>query len=569
MEDQLEEKDVLEMGAWSTEYDIAEEEEERLLEENDTVEGKHQLTYENEALFSDTEFETTEAEEDILDLGLSEDMSEYEETNSTSQESSRDIKKNSTTAHLNQNSETSPISQTQSSNTNLSRTSSIKVGQSQQFLKNTKFRRHPNFNLPVQMQTIPPPRMGTPRFYHPRPLFDGPSRPLIGRPPIVLDYQGARGGFMRHSMPLQCEPLFVQDFHSLPAQRFQRPAFRDHHLVKPNHFVEHERNSNINHLPISSHYQGLLTAQSGCKTRIPHLTEPRISFPVPDNVPSRSAFPGRHQRPPPGLHLNHRPTSYSPMRFTLPMQPNLPPPRLNGSADQTSPRFKPPPPQNLMDMILTPPFVDGLPRPSYNLEQSQPQRYRIKSFDPPSHTYDSANVRFLTPPPCGSKRSSSLENPDPGPIKQLRLGPTGNIQVLRTFPSCTTASKPSPSLTVSNTFPSKTSDTRQSLPSLPPPASSLNPPNIVSTIAPIAAVTVSTSTSGSLLSTVVPQTSVKSSKSCSDTTSAEMQEYLEKMEEQRKKREEVLRIKEERRRLKLASLDQSAEPISTQPGKFR
>ena len=74
MEDQLEEKDVLGMGTWNSEYDIAEEEEERLLEEHEITESKDGFTYESEPNFSDTEFETAEVEEDILDLGLNEDI---------------------------------------------------------------------------------------------------------------------------------------------------------------------------------------------------------------------------------------------------------------------------------------------------------------------------------------------------------------------------------------------------------------------------------------------------------------------------------------------------------------
>ncbi len=588
MEDQLEEKDVLEMGAWNAEYDIAEEEEERLLEEHEMTEGKDAFPYESEANFSDTEFEPPDVEEDILDLGLNEDIIEYEEAPTNNQETSNEIKKTST--QPNQGSETSTTSQTNltvGNSPSRDYKRSIKCGQPGSSYKQGNFKRQPNFPIPVQMRNPPPPRIGPPGFHSQRPIFDGPNRPLIGRSPSIMGFHGPRSGFGRHPHAMPMEPLFVQDFHHglrLPAQRFPRHPFKDHHVVDHHQLMDFDRNSNANRLFINPHYQGSVTIQNGCTSRITPLTEPRLSFSSSDNAPPRLAFQNRHQLPPPGPNLVNgpRPASYPSMRFAPPVQSSLPPPRSNGPTDQVSPtRFKPPPPQNLMDMILPTPFGEGPLRPQYHPEHPRPQRFRFNSFDPPPHSYDATlPVRFLTPPPVGSKRPAAAEVTVTAPLKQLRLGPTGNIQVLRTFPPPSVSLNSPPPSVGASVLPSVSASLRLGPPPIVRPQHLPAPfgkphqitdsPRSIS----VTATTVSTATTTSSPAPLMFQSSSAStSTSISNNTedaSPEMKEYLEKMEEQRKKREEVLRMKEERRRQKLESLagkdNFSTEAISKQPG---
>ena len=63
MEEQIEEGDVLGTEAWNGEYDIAEEEEERLLEEQEDSADQG-----GEQAYFDGEYEASEVEEDVLDL---------------------------------------------------------------------------------------------------------------------------------------------------------------------------------------------------------------------------------------------------------------------------------------------------------------------------------------------------------------------------------------------------------------------------------------------------------------------------------------------------------------------
>ncbi|KZS04089.1 Uncharacterized protein APZ42_033022 [Daphnia magna] len=594
MEDQLEEKDVLEMGTWNTEYDIAEEEEERLLEEDEITERKPGFPYESEPNFSDTEFETHELEEDILDLGLNEDIIEYEEVTASGQEANKELKTNTPQPHQGQ--QTSSTTQTAivgsiTTNQSYQKRCIVKSGQPASSYKNLNFKRQPNFPIPVQMRSVPPTRMGSPGFYNQRPLFDGPNRPLIGRAPSVMDYHGPRGGFPRHSMPINCEPLFVQDFHhGFPPQRFQRYPIKDHHLVNHHPFMEYDRNNGVNRLFINPHYQGSATIQNGCTSRVTPLPEPRLNFSHSDNAPPRIAFQARHQRPPPGPSLPNtsRPPSFAPMRFMQPPQSNIPPPRLNGPIDQMSPpRFKPAQPQNLMDMILPAPFGDGPLRASYHPEHQRTQRFRFNSFDPPPpHSYDpTQTVRFLTPLSAASKRPAATEVPVSAPVKQLRLGPTGNIQVVRTFATRSVPlNSPSPS-TVTSALPSaSTTLTRIPPPNMraphPPTPIRKPPPPLINSPRPIPVIPTTGSTPSTLQASVLPTPVVSESPPSSESTnivnttedvSPEMKDYLEKMEEQRKKREEVLKMKEERRRQKLASMagkdDISPVTTPTQPAK--
>ena len=574
MEDQLEEKDVLEMGTWNAEYDIAEEEEERLLEEHEITEGKDGVLYESEPNFSDTEFDAPEAEEDILDLGLNEDIIEYEEVATNYQESSSETKRNS--ACPNQGSETSTTSQTSPAFGNSPnqdyRRGGIKSGQPGSSFKHANFKRQPNFPIPLQMRNPPPPRMGPPGFHNQRPLFDGP-RPLIGRSPSLMGYHGVRSSFPRHPMAMGCEPLFVQDFHHnlrLPGQRFQRPPFKEHHAMDHHQLLDYDRNNGVNRLFINPHYQGSVTVQNGCTSRITPLSEPRLNFSSSDNAPPRIAFQNRHQRPPPGPNLANvpRPTSFPSMRFAPPIQPSLPPPRVNGLTDQVSPtRFKPPTPQNLMDMILPAPFGDVQMRPQYHPEHPRPQRFRFNSFDPPAHSFDSTqSVRFLAPPPSvGTKRPAGSEIMVTAPLKQLRLGPTGNVQVLRTFPPpAVSLNSPPPSFGTS-VLPSVSASLRLGPPPSVRPQQHTPPfgkPHQV-TASPratsVTTVSVSIATTSSFAASPLVShsssvsASTSNSSSSAEDVSPEMKEYLEKMEEQRKKREEVIKMKEERRRQKLES----------------
>jgi hypothetical protein len=544
MEDQLEEKDVLEMGNWNSEYDIAEEEEERLLEEHEiTTESKHGFPYESEQNFSDIEYEAPEVEEDILDLGLNEDIIEYEEVSTNRQEASMELKKNMS-AQPNQGLETCSTSQktgTVDSAPTLSphKNVSVRSGQPASSFKNFNFKRQPNFPIPVQMRNAPPSRMTSPGFHHQRPHFDGPNRPLIGRAPSMMDYHGARSGFSRHPMQIGCEPLFVQDFHhGFPAQRFQRFPIKDHHLVNHPQFMDYDRNNSINRLFINPHYQGSVTVQNGCATRVTPLTEPRLNFSHSDNAPPpRFAFQARHQRPPPGPNLANapRPASFAPMRFTL--QSNLPPPRLNGPIDQISPpRFKNAHPQNLMDMILPAPFGDGPLRAPYHPEQQRTQRFRFNSFDPPPpHSYDPSSsqpVRFLTPLSTASKRPAPTEASVTAPLKQLRLGPTGNIQVMRTFASPNVSLTCPPPKTVTNVLPPGSAAlTQVPPPNIRPPQLSAPirkpPPVMNSSATPVIPTTVSPSStiqSSAVPAPIVSESTIASTSNVTEDVSSEMKE---------------------------------------------
>lgn len=580
MEDpnQLEEKEVLGVGTWNTEYDIAEEEEERLLEDHELTVGKHGFPFESEPNFSDTEFETGETEEDILDLGLNEDIIEYDEANSICQETSNETNKN--IVQTTQGMEAYVKNQTNQAVSNPSnqdnhKSFSSKSVQHMNAARSFRFQRQPNFPIPVQLRNVALPRTGPPSFYSQRPHFEGSSRPLLGRNPTVMDYRGSRGGFLRPSIPIGCEPLFVQDFHQpgISTQRFQRQPFKDHHLVNHHQsFMEYDRNNSANRFFINPHYRGSVTVQNGCTSRIPPLNETRLSFPTSDNAfPPRIAFQNRHQRPPPGPNIANfsRPTSMNSMRFVQPLQSNMPPPRLNGPANEVSPpRFKPPP-QSLMDMVLPVPFGDAHLSTSYHSEHLRPQRFRFNSFEPPSHTYDPTQpVRFSTPPPTGSKRPATSEIPTT-PLKQLRLGPTGNIHVLRSFPPPTASTNSAIHRADLSALASTSTSLRQGpspgvlQPQRPPVCYGKPPPPMNSPrSSTVISTTVSASTTSQSLNVQVPPfkpqslSSNDSTHSQKDTeeASSEMKEYLEKMEEQRKKREEVLRTKEERRRQKLASL---------------
>jgi len=535
MEDQLEEKDVLEMGNWNSEYDIAEEEEERLLEEHEITESKHGFPYESEQHFSDTEYEAPEVEEDILDLGLNEDIIEYEEVSTNCQEASKELKKN-TSAQPNQELETCSTSQKtgtvdSASTQTLQKNFSVRSGQPASSFKNFNFKRQSNFPIPVQMRNAPPSRMGSPGFHNQRTHFDGPNRPLIGRAPSIMDYHGARSGFSRHSMQIGCEPLFVQDFHhGFSTQRFQRFPIKDHHLVNHHQFMEYDRNNSINRLFINPHYQGSVTIQNGCASRVTPLTEPRLNFSHSDNAPPRFAFQARHQRPPPGPNLANapRPASFAPMRFVQPLQSSLPPPRLNGPIDQISPpRFKSAHPQNLMDMILPAPFGDVPLRAPYHPEQQRPQRFRFNSFDPPPpHSYDhspSQPVRFLTPLATASKRPAPTEASVTAPLKQLRLGPTGNIQVMRTFAPPNVSLNSPPPTTVTNVLPPGSATlTQVPPPNIRPPQFSAPirkpPPIMNSSATPVIPTTISPSSTIQSSAMSAPMVSESSSTSASTST---------------------------------------------------
>ena len=79
----IEEGDVLGTEeTWAGEYDIAEDEEERLLEEHEVQDEQEALGYEGENqnyASAAEEYETAELEEDVLDLGLNDDIIEFEE----------------------------------------------------------------------------------------------------------------------------------------------------------------------------------------------------------------------------------------------------------------------------------------------------------------------------------------------------------------------------------------------------------------------------------------------------------------------------------------------------------
>ena len=574
MDDQFEESDALGMGTDNCyEYDIAEEEEERLLEEHEITDRQLPFPYEsNEPNFSDADFETPDTEEDILEIGLNEDT-EYEEVNINDHDTQESVKKPNIVSSLQIQENESSIKSSasvQSSTHSANKLLDIKridINRVQHAAPRKNFFNHrqPNFSIPVQIRNGPPYRMAHPGVhFNQRPTFEGSNpRPFMGRNSSILDYHAATG-FARGSFPpVNDQPFFAHDYnHSLSMQRIQRHQFKDQHLAPPHPFMDNDRNG-ASRFFINPHYKGSVVVNQN-SNQINPFPDRGAGYSPSVKPPSvRMPFQGRPSHSPlagPSLMIAPRGPSLAPMRFPSPSPSNFPPPRLNGPSESTlSPqRFKSSAPQNLMDMILPIPYDDNLLRAAH---YSEP-RARFRFAGPPSGSHDfSSNMRFTGPPPTvPNKRPASFEVPTHTPLKQLRLGPTGLIHVQRTFPvssTATTVSLAPPTATDARLGPQQLTQNLRlpvqpaKLPPVPifssPPASSLPPPSSI------------------LGSPPSPRVNLKSNSPVNAAQvpeSPEMKEYLQKMEEQRKKREEVLRIKEERRRLKLAGDTVKSDPVS-------
>lgn len=547
MSDPLEEAEALELGNWnSSEYDMAigEEEEERLLEEDDITERTQAFPYEGEAeaepTFSDTEFDTEEAEEDVLDLGLNEEIPEYDETVADSQDTDK-----KPTADQSQNkglvtaeksgSLFSPKAESSTRQDAIRKTEtnrSFSRGGYQRNFNNNN--RPPHMQNSFQMRGGPGPRLRHPGFVNQRPQFDGP-RPQMGRPPSILDYRPPHGSFVRNPLPLG-KPFLSQDYnHGPPVQRMQRYGFEEqqqqHQFPSA---ADVDRNNPGSRYFINPHYRGSVTVRGdgSCHVRFPNGDHGGSNFPPPGKLIS----PELLSRPPPPIlnPLRERPVGL-PLRFPPPVnQPAIPPPQqvvrfsgLNGQLVN-----KPPAPKNLMDVVLTSPSsFHGRSHP-FSLEQlQQPPR-----FHHPQHLINTGDPRFLGPPPMtsGIKRHAASELVSGAPLKQLRIGPTGNIQISRTFPTAASAS--ATQVTSGNS--ALRIGASPSRPTQPSPSTTTVSPTVSSSSVP------ETKTSPS---------PVKAPGPSMENLSAEEKEYFQKIEEQRKKREEVLRLKEERRRQKLAA----------------
>jgi len=569
MEDQFEESDALGMGMENCyEYDIAEDEEERLLEEDEITDRQLPFPYESNG--QDADFETPDTEEDILEIGLNEDISEYEEQNTDTHETLLSSQ-SSSKIQVNESSSSGPSAAIQNSSNSstkldIKRINVIRGTQQGGPRRHFVNQRQSNFPIPVQIRG-PSYRMAYPGVHHNQRLpFEGSVRHFMGRNPSILDYQAAPG-FSRCSIPSGNEQhFFAHDYnHALSMQRIQRHQFKDHHLAPPpNPFMDSDRNG-ANRFFINPHYKGsVVVNQNTCSNPFSDRGAGFSSSVKPP--PVRMTFQGR---PPhsslagPSLMIAPRGPASAPMRFPSPNPTNYPPPRLIGPSDSTlSPqRFKSSAPQNLMDMILPIPFEDGLLRaPQF----SEPPRARFRFVGMPSGSNDfSSNFRGL-PPTMPTKRPAPFDGPTP--LKQLRLGPTGIIQVHHTFPppSTVVSSAPRSSIDVqisARLCPQQTTQTTRiavqpsKLPPVPvfsspvKPSSSLPPTSSILGSPPSSTVNVK-SNSPPVNAEQVPE-------------SPEMKEYLQKMEEQRKKREEVLRLKEERRRLKVTTSTDKNESVSS------
>lgn len=127
-----------------------------------------------------------------------------------------------------------------------------------------------------------------------------------------------------------------------------------------------------------------------------------------------------------------------------------------------------------------------------------------------------------SPLTTGIKRPAASELQSETPHKLVKIGPTGNIQISRTY-----------SNSVAVASESQVASGNSHLPVTASPAGH--------------------QTQLSLATTNVSPTVSSSSAPSMENVSSEEKEYLRKMGEQRKKREEVIRLKEERRRQQLAS----------------
>lgn len=609
MDEQVEEREVLEMENWNAEYDIGEDEEERLLEEDEVMEQKHSFPCESETSYPDADFENQVLEEeDVLDLGLNEDIVEYEEPPSSDCQESPE-----------KQASTSSVQQEESAEkkVNISVVQSITSVKPQPkrfenrvgprpgggFRKTFPFNGQVRTPTSVQMHSGPPLRMGFPGFPSQQHQFNGPPpRPLMRRISPGLGFPPPEG-FIRNTMPLN-KPFLSQDYnHGPPGQRLQRNGFEEHPQGME-HFVDMDRNNPGSRYFINPHYRGsAMIRHDGSSFNSQTISDQGRNFPPLGKPPFRMDV---HCRPPPPILGQLSPSRaraiVPPMRFPPPPPSQRGAPPLPFSALTTdhsvSHRFKMSSPQSLMDVVLPAPFPGG--RPPYHPEPLVPQRFRPPSYETPFCDSAPGGLQGFPIPGLPAHPAAVLKRPAAPdfhvttPMKQLRIDPAGNIQISRSITVVNPSSSSENLRAVPRAInpPSNPGAVRLGTPrnpsaqrfpliasiSVEPRVSSAgthrdttsvlgSPPSSSSltgvTSHPETATTTSKVTSKStetLTSTAASANAVEASNSTALSSSTkneeltpDMKEYLEKMEEQRKKREEVLRLKEERRRQKLAS----------------
>lgn len=559
MDDQIDEKEVLECGGWGQEYDIADDEEERLLiEEDEIIEPSNQQDREFEDHIYEGD-ESVDPEEDILVLDATEAFVEFDDPLGNGSE---DVPKESTSASTGESPSTStesPAKVPQQSNAAQERKvaaqkRAIPYSRNPHMRRNNMHNRQSNHAIPVQMAYS----SGRPRpggFINQMRPLDSLMPSPIGRRPLMGDprFPPPPIAAPRHPMLNRMEP-HMPNFHPRMLHNTLRLPFKDQNPFSFNHVMQNEVNHGANRFFVNHPYPPRnsrdirnLSAGSG-----PPFTEIRPPFSSSDMLPKLF-----HGPPPPRPHeivganslLTHQ-------RFST----NLPPPPLPAHAAALAQgphlRMKFQSPQSLMDIVLAPPFGDApLQQPMF--PDRQP-RFRFNSPEHRNHRPDFAQPPPTSgPPPGGNKRPPAKESTVPViPLKQFRNEPRVSLPIQRTFTNNLTEASPIMNRIVDSSARNLVRSYQQSSPGSQKKSLLGTPPKPTAALLPTPTSTAGVpasvaSSSVSLDASNVSPTSWKIDTQ-GDGASQEMDEYLKKMEEQRKKREEVLRIKEERRRLKLA-----------------
>ena len=128
----------------------------------------------------------------------------------------------------------------------------------------------------------------------------------------------------------------------------------------------------------------------------------------------------------------------------------------------------------------------------------------------------------MTPLPTASKRPATTEASVTVPLKQLRLGPTGNIQVMRTFAPPNVSLNSPPPTTVTNVLqPASTSLIQIPPPNIRPPQHSVpirKAPSVMNSPKPTQVIPTTASTSSTIQSSVAPAPTASSSPAASTST---------------------------------------------------
>lgn len=403
------------------------------------------------------------------------------------------------------------------------------------------FNRQPNF-IGAQMRNVPY-RLENSQHHHLRrqPFDMHHQRSLLGRIPSVMD---------------SVHPMYDRVCLS-NGDNFQ-PFM---HGGNQQYLLEQERNSG-NRCFINPHYKGSVAVAGPGPNRMIPTTELGPCFVNPAKVapPPRSMF---HQGgPPPPQRLNLHPSRNMPpppnMRFPPPVNvlpgpagPSGPsgPSRVNMTHNKRNP------PQ-LMDMILRAPFPFQEPPP-----RLLHQRFRFNSqAPPPLPSVVAPPPRFIAPP----LPMVTTKRPLPLPVEKITVAVP--YKQPRSVTICGAGYRGFP--------PPARHETPNSAPRIPPssnvrltcPPQRL-PSNNVFSPAASASSSFSSSSSSKNTSFVTPmvtppvqhktvtQTPAVATKNVveDEDVTPEMKEYLAKVEEQTRKRNQVIRMKEERRRLKLAA----------------